>query len=128
MAQATVRMTTFGSTVGSLYGMVGTTANTVTSTLDAVADTINMAGAFVTKAAAEQRKRHAVDALEFDNRLADEHGREIAARAIETVKFRSQSADHNAFYEEAHKRVLATLAALNPPSEKKEANKLSAVA
>jgi hydroxylamine reductase (hybrid-cluster protein) len=117
MAQATARMT-----VGSIFGMVGTAANTVTGTLDAVADTINMAGAFVTKAANEQRKRHIVDSLEFDNRLADEHAQEITTRAIETVKFRTQSADHDAFYAAAHKRVLEALAPA-PVS-----NKLSAVA
>ncbi len=97
------------TTVGSLLGVVTTSANTVTNVLDAVQQGVGMASAFVEKAASEQRQRHALDAVDFTTNLIQERATQAAARKVEVAKFVSQSPQHAQFYNEAATQYLAAL-------------------
>jgi hypothetical protein len=104
MAIATAR-----TTLGSLFGVVATSANTVTSVLDAAQQGVGMAAAYVEKAASEQRERHALDKVDFTTNLIQERSQMAAARKVEVAKFRSQSKEHAAYYDESAALYLAAL-------------------
>lgn len=97
------------STVGSLLGLVATTANTATGVVDTAAQAIGIAASYVEKAAREQKERHALDAVDFTVNLIQERAQATALRKTEVAKFRSQSTDHAKFYDEAQAMYLKAL-------------------
>ena len=92
MSVATTRLT-----IGSVLGTINTAATTVSSTLDAVGAGIGMLNASVTKAATEQRIRHAVDVNEFKSRLVVEVSMERAQRERAVVDFCSDKQNEALF-------------------------------
>ena len=103
MSVATTRLT-----IGSVLGTINTAANTVSSTLDAAGSAVGMLNATVTKAAKEQRIRHAVDINEFKSRLVIEVSMERAQRERTMLEFCSD-AQNKALFEKAFNELTAAI-------------------
>lgn len=96
------------TTMGSILGLVATTANTATGLVTTVADGIGIASSYVSKVAREQQERHALDAVDFTMNLIQERAQAAAIRKGEIEKFRTQP-NMAKYYDEAAALYLKTL-------------------
>jgi hypothetical protein len=110
MATATAK-----STLGSIFGMVGTTAGAVTSAIEAGVVGVEMLDRFVAKHSDQQRTQYALDAGAFKMNLLKERAIEDARRSEEVEKFCSESSENRARYEHS----LAFFSAILEESEAK---------
>lgn len=91
-------------TFGAILNTVTTTANTVTTTLDAANKSVGILTAFVDKAATEQRVRHVADQETFLETLIKEKAEERALSDLRAEKFMAQSSAHKQHYQDAYQR------------------------
>ena len=95
-------MSTARLTLGSILSTVNTTANTVTSTLDAVSSGIGMLNAYIDNAAQHQKARIAIDNEDFIESLIREKSQERTESTLRVQKYISQSPEHAKAYQEAY--------------------------
>ena len=95
-------MSTARLTLGSILSTVNTTANTVTSTLDAVSSGIGMLNAYIDNAASHQKARIAVDNEDFIESLVREKAQERTESTLRVQKYINQSQEHAKAYQEAY--------------------------
>ena len=94
-------MSTARLTLGSILSTVNTTANTVTSTLDAVSSGIGMLNAYIDNAASHQKARIAVDNEDFIESLVREKAQERTESTLRVQKYINQSQEHAKAYQAA---------------------------
>lgn len=98
-------------TIGSILAAVQTTANTVTSTLDAANQGIGMLNRYVATAAAKQKIREEEDLVIFELTYQEEKARELAESRRSIREFRNQSTDHQVMYDAAYEELAKLRAA-----------------
>ena len=81
---------------------MNTTANTVTSTLDAVSSGIGMLNAYIDNAASHQKARIAIDNEDFIESLIREKAQERTESTLRVQKYINQSQEHAKAYQEAY--------------------------
>lgn len=96
-------------TVGSLLATVQTTAETVTSTMQAVNAAVGMANKFVSDAAHRQKIRSTLDLAIFEDTLHQQKAAELAEIQLQSIQWMSQSAEHKTQYELAFTRLAKVL-------------------
>ena len=89
-------------TIGSIFGAVQTSANTLTNTLNAANSAIGMVNTFVEKAALEQKRRAIVDGDTFLKRLREEKAMETTLARLQINSFCAQSKEHATIYQGAY--------------------------
>ena len=104
-------MATARMSIGSVFGAIGQTATTITSTLGAVNAGIGMANAAITNMATQQQVRIKLDNASFKETLLTEKAQELADSTLEAAKFRNKSDQHAQAYDTAHATLAAALGA-----------------
>ena len=102
-------MATSRLTFGAVLETVTTTATALTGALSAVSEGTQILGAFVSKAAEEQRYRHLADKESFIERLITEKSEERATANLAVERFIAKSASHAKHYEDAYNTFTAIL-------------------
>lgn len=82
----------------AIFGMVTTTANALTQTVETAGKSVSMLSRFVDKAAEEQLLHHEADLAMLEDRIVEEKAMEAAQRQLEVLTFCKQSAEHEAAY------------------------------
>lgn len=104
---------TTGSAWGALLGTVATTANTATSLIGTVNNSVTMFDAFVNKAREEQRKSHIAASEAFDIELATNHAQRMTDLMTNADTYCSKSARHKELFNQHYKSLMSKL---NPNS------------
>lgn len=94
-------MSTARLTLGSIFETVNTAANTATGVLNGASASVGMLNSYVQKAAAEQALRHTADKKSFTLSLIREKAQELALEEVKVDQFKSKSAAHASYYDEA---------------------------
>jgi hypothetical protein len=89
------------STLGSIFGMVGTTAGAVTSAVEAGVVGVEMLDRFVQKHSNQQKEQYALDAGAFSLNMLRERAMEDAQRQGDVEKFCSENGENRARYEQS---------------------------
>ena len=110
-------MATSRVAIGSVLATISDTANAVSSIVNTTTKSIGMLDALVTKASNEQRKRHIVDSLNFDQRLAHEHAQEVSNLTKTADEFVAQHPQYKEQYSSAYANVLSLLNPDQPASQ-----------
>lgn len=105
MSVANTRMT-----IGAVLATVATTANTVTSTFDAVNKAIGMGNTAVSAAASRQKLRVAIDEHTYKTTLIREKAQEETEAKLKVVEFCAQSADHAELFKSSFDELMAVIA------------------
>jgi len=95
-------MATARLTLGTVLGTVVSAAETVTTTLEAVNNSVGMANAYVTKARMEQRGRHLNDAKLFTRQLVIEGSEMLSEMNLHVVAYCKKSPEHKKLFEQAY--------------------------
>jgi hypothetical protein len=112
-------MATARLTIGSVFGAVSATANTLTTTLTAANQAAGMLNVYVNEAAVKQGKRSEADLESYIDDLLAEKAEESAERTMRANAYCDRSPVHAAAFNEAHARYAAILRKQEPA--KKEA-------
>ena len=104
-------MATARMSIGSVFGAIGQTATTLTTSLEAVNAGIGMANQAIQSMATQQRVRAELDDGAFEEIVLNEKAQELAEATIVSAKFRNQSEAHAAAFDAAHEKLAAVLAA-----------------
>ena len=104
-------MATARMSIGSVFGAIGQTATTLTSTLETVNHAVGMANEAVSNMAIQQKLRSKADNASFKTTLANEKAQELAESTLSAAKFRHQSDAHAAAYDQAYAQIAAALEA-----------------
>jgi hypothetical protein len=94
MATATAK-----TTMGNIFGMVGTTAGAVTLVVETGIEGVTMLDRFVKKHSEQQRTQYVLDASKYKIDMLKEMAIDQARREDEVLKFCAESATHKANYE-----------------------------
>ncbi len=94
MATATAK-----STLGNIFGMVGTTAGAVTSAIEAGVIGVEMLDRFVQKHSDNQRVQYVLEAGAYKINLLKEMALDQSRREQEVIKFCAESPAHKAEYD-----------------------------
>ena len=101
--------------LGAIMGTVTTTANTVTSTIDAANKGVGMLNKMVSDAADRQQTRSVLDNHIYTATLHQEKAKELTESRLEVKKFMSQSDDHADMYQTSFQELASIL---NPTQAK----------
>lgn len=104
MSVANTRMT-----LGAVLGTIATTANTVTSTFDAVNKAIGMGNTAVSAAASRQKLRVSVDEHTYKTTLIREKAQEETEAKLKVLEFCAQSSDHADLYQSSFDDLMAVI-------------------
>ena len=96
-------MSTSRFTLGSIFTMVSTTANSVTSTINSVGKGADMLNAFVDKQAMEQAYRYKLEHKVFKENTKAELATQLASSAQEVAKQKAKSAEFTASFDHFYK-------------------------
>lgn len=98
-------------TFGAVLATVQSTADTITSTLDAANSAVGMLNKTVTDAAQRQKVRSVLDMAIFSKTLHQEKAKELADSRVELLKYMEQSSEHRSNYEKAFEELEALMKA-----------------
>ena len=107
-------MATTRFTLGAVLSTVSETAATVTNAMVTVNTTVSMANAFVTKAAASQKIRYAMEAYGNEQAIADEIAMEIVAREDAVLAYCAGDANKLARYNKHHDALMVLVNTTKP--------------
>lgn len=96
-------------TFASVLGAVQTSANTITSTLNAVNAAVGMANKFVSDAAERQGVRSTLDNAIFTKTLHQEKAQELTESRLAVLQYTKQSAQHAEHYTTAYNELASLL-------------------
>jgi hypothetical protein len=102
-------MATARMSLGSVFGAIGQTAQTLTGTLGAINAGVGMANKAIENMAAQQDDRIKADNKMFKITLANEKSQELAESTMEAAKFRNKSEAHAQAYDQAYALIAAAL-------------------
>lgn len=94
MATATAK-----TTLGNIFGMVGTTAGAVTSVVETGIEGIEMLDRFVKKHSDNQRTQYVLEASAYKINLLKEMALDQSRREDEVIKFCLESTEHKKNYD-----------------------------
>lgn len=97
-------------TIASILGAIQTTANTVSSTLDAANHGVGMLNTMVTSAATRQKKRAIADDYNFEQTLIEDKAKELTESRLQVLAYCAQSTEHNTQYQAAYKELQSLFA------------------
>lgn len=100
-------------TLGAVMGTISNTAGAVSSIVNTGVKGVVMLDNFVESALSEQKKRHALDGVLFDERLLLELSTESAHVRIEADKFCDQSTKHAEHFNSSYAKLAAVLSAMS---------------
>lgn len=103
-------MATARMSIGSIFGTIGQTANTLTTSLEAVNAGIGMANQAIQSMAIQQKVRAELGDESFEEMVLVEKSKELADVTLGAAKFRSQSEQHAQAYDAAFAKLSAVLA------------------
>jgi hypothetical protein len=104
-------MATARMSIGSIFGAIGQTAGTITTTLEAANAGLGMANEAISNMAIQQKLRSKADNASFKITLANEKTQELAESTLEAAKFRQQSDAHAQAFDSAYAIIAAALEA-----------------
>lgn len=85
---------TWGTTVGTIFGAITTTASAVGGLVGTAASTVGMLDAYVQVKVKEQEASLFYDSADFEEKILERIGQERTNRQLELVKFTSKSEAH----------------------------------
>ena len=107
-------MATTRFTLGAVLNTVSESAAMLTNTVVTANTTISMANAFVSKAAASQKIRYAMEAYGNEQAIADEIAMEIVAREDAVLAYCNGDANKLARYNKHHDALMALVTKAKP--------------
>lgn len=102
-------MATARIALGQTFEAVAGVATSVATLASVATKSVGMLDATVSKAAAEQRKKHVRDGLLFDQRLLSEYANEAASIAIKADEFCDKSQRHKELFNAHYAELNAAL-------------------
>lgn len=105
MTTATARMS-----LGSVFGLIATTANAVSSMVNTAADSVSMLDNYVQKAKAQQVIEIDADLADYEAQVIEIKAQEASERQSQIEEFCARSPRHAQLYTSNHERLTAALA------------------